>query len=60
MNQSQFQMELKEKEMVLQMSLGNEAEGPAFSKGGNLLTNGLEQGEVTGTSRDEITWDHER
>ena len=30
--------------MVLQMSLRNEAEGPAFFEGGNLLTEGIEQG----------------
>ena len=52
-------MELEEKEMVLQMSLRNEAEGPAFFEGGNLLTKGLEQDEEIGTLRDGITWDHE-
>ena len=55
MNQAQFEIELEEKAMVLQMSLGNEAEGPAFFEGGNLLTEGLEQGEVIGTPRDGIT-----
>ena len=63
MNQAQFQLELEEKEMVLQMSLRDEAEGPAFFEGGNLLTEGIEQGieqgEVIGTLRDGITWDHE-
>ena len=55
MNQAQFQLELEEKEMVLQMSLGDEAEGPAFFEGGNLLTEGLEQGieqGETGAPRD--------
>ena len=52
-------MKLEEKEMVLQMSLRNETEGSAFFKGGNLLTEGLEQSEIIGTPRDEITEDHE-
>jgi hypothetical protein len=55
MNQAQFQMELEEKKMVLQMSLGNKAEGPAFFEGENLLTEDLEQGEVIGISRNGIT-----
>ena len=63
MNQVQFQLELEEKEMVLQMSLRDEAEGLAFFEGGNLLTEGIEQGieqgEVIGASREGITWDHE-
>ena len=62
MNQAQFQLELEEKEMVLQMSLRDEAEGPAFFEGGNLLTEnieqGIEQGEKIGAPRDGITWDH--
>ena len=60
MNQAQFQMELEEKEIVLQISLGNEAEGPAFFEGGNLLTKDLEQSEVTGALHDKITRDHKR
>ena len=52
-------MELEEKEMVLQMSLRDEAEGPAFFEDGNLLTDGIEQGEVIGAPHDRITWDHE-
>ena len=62
MNQAQFQLELEEKEMVLQMSLRDEAEGPAFFEGRNLLTEGIEQGieqGEDGAPRDEITWDHE-
>ena len=47
-------MKLEKKEMVLQMCLKEEAEEPAFFKKGNLLIEGLEQGEVTGTSRDGI------
>ena len=53
-------MELEEKEMILQMFLRNEAEGPAFFKGGNLLMEGLEQGKVISIPYDRITWDHER
>ena len=52
--------------MVLQMSLRDEAEGPASFEGGNLLTEGIEQGieqgikwSEEGTPRDGITWDHE-
>src|ERR1044071_8348194 len=63
MNQAQFQLELEEKEMVLQMSLRDEAERPAFFESGNLLTEDIEQGieqdEVTGAPHDGITWDHE-
>ena len=73
MNQAQFQKELEEKEVVQQMlledeieeqvlSLRHEAEGPAFFEGGNLLTEGIEQGIKQGEDsapRDEITWDHE-
>src|ERR1043165_5710701 len=59
MNQAQFQLELEEKEIVLRMSLRDEAEGPAFLEGGNLLTEGIEQGieqgGKIGTPRDEIT-----
>src|ERR1043165_3379472 len=42
MNRAQFQLELEEKEMVLQMSLRDEAEGPAFFEGRNLLMEGIE------------------
>src|ERR1043166_4161622 len=42
MNQAQFQLELEEKEMVLQMSLRDKTEGPALFEGGNLLTEGIE------------------
>ena len=62
MNQAQFQLELEEKEMVLQMSLRNEVEGPVFFKGGNLLTElteDVEQYEETGMTRDGLTWYHE-
>ena len=44
------------------MTLRDEAEGPAFFEGGNLLTEGTEQGieqGETGTPYDRITWDHE-
>src|ERR1044072_3223633 len=54
MNQAQFQKELEEKEVIRQMlltdeieeqvlSFEDEAEGPAFFEGGNLLTEGIEQ-----------------
>ena len=75
MNLAQFQKELEEKEVVRQMLLEDEieeeiqqmfsqdeAEGPASFEGGNLLTEGIEQGieqGETGTPRDRITWDHE-
>ena len=61
MNRAQFQLELEEKEMVLQMSLRDEAEGPAFFEGRNLLKEGIEQGieqGEDGTPRDGITWDY--
>ena len=48
-------MELEEKEIVLQMSLKDEAEESAFFEEGNLLTEGIEQGKVIGTSRNGIT-----
>src|ERR1044072_6245944 len=44
MHQAQFQLELEEKEIVLEMALQDEAEGPAFFEGGNLLTEGIKQG----------------
>src|ERR1044072_9894731 len=57
-NHAQFQLELEEKEMVLQMFLRDEAEGPASFEGRNLLTEGIEQGieqGEDGAPRDEIT-----
>ena len=54
MNQAQFQIELEEKEMVLQMFLRNKAEGSAFFEEENLLTKGIKQGEKTGTPCDGI------
>ena len=55
-------MKLKEKEMVLQMSRRDEAEGLAFFESRNLLIEGIKQGieqDEDGAPRDEITWDHE-
>ena len=59
MNQAQFKIEFEKKEIVSQITLMNETEELAFFESGNLLTDNLEQSEETGTSRDEIMWDHE-
>ena len=49
-------MELEKKEIVLQMSFRSEAKGPAFFEKGNLLTNGIEQGKVTGMLLNSGVW----
>jgi len=51
MNETQFQLELAELEVLESLSI--EAEGPAFLEEGNLLTALIDCGEVTDSTRNQ-------
>src|ERR1044072_3857371 len=54
MNETQFQLELAELELLESFSI--EAEGPAFLEEENLLTAHIDFGKVTDTPRDQESW----